>query len=121
MLLTRQRICSRRSIQAPTGVFPPNESAGLSARSCRPILRNGNPLLKFLGNAFTGERILQRPTPRHLWATGRPAENVLPNLTTTAVVPGSWAYEQRGQPNEEADCDSSCRCQEDSNDEKDSR
>ena len=29
----------------------------------RPILRNGNPLLKFLGNSFTGERILQRPTP----------------------------------------------------------
>ena len=25
----------------------------------RPILRNGNPLLKFLGNAFTGERILR--------------------------------------------------------------
>jgi len=41
----------------------------------------------------------------------RPAENVLPNLSTTAVVPGSWAYELRGQPNEEADCDSSCRCQ----------
>jgi len=38
----------------------------------RPILRNGNPLLKFLGNAFTGERILQGPTPRHLWATDRP-------------------------------------------------
>ena len=38
----------------------------------RPILRNGNPFLKFLGNAFTGERILQRPTPRHLWATDRP-------------------------------------------------
>jgi len=38
----------------------------------RPILRNGNPYLKFLGNAFTGERILQRPTPRHLWATDRP-------------------------------------------------
>jgi len=49
----------------------------------------------------------------------RPAENVLPNLPTTAVVPGSWAYEQRGQPNEDAaDCDSRCRCQEDSNDEK---
>ena len=30
----RQQICSRRPIQAPTGVFPPNESAGLSARSC---------------------------------------------------------------------------------------
>jgi len=38
----------------------------------RPILRNGNPLLKFLGNAFTGERILQRSTPRHLWATDQP-------------------------------------------------
>jgi len=34
MLLMRQQICSRRPIQAPTGVFPPNESAGLSARSC---------------------------------------------------------------------------------------
>ena len=38
----------------------------------RSILRNGNPLHKFLGNAFTGERILQRPTPRHLWATDGP-------------------------------------------------
>jgi len=38
----------------------------------RPIHRNGNPLPKFLGNAFTGVRILQRPTPRHLWATDRP-------------------------------------------------
>jgi len=36
------------------------------------IPRNDNPLLKFLGNAFTGERILQRPTPLHLWATDRP-------------------------------------------------
>jgi len=34
MLLMRQQMCSRRPIQAPTGVFPPNESAGLSARSC---------------------------------------------------------------------------------------
>jgi len=33
----------------------------------------------------------------------RPAENALPNLSTTAVVPGSWACEQRGQPNEESD------------------
>jgi len=30
----RQQICSRKPIQAPTGVFPPNKSAGLSARSC---------------------------------------------------------------------------------------
>ena len=38
----------------------------------RPIPRNGNPLPKFLRNSFTGERILQRPTPRHLWASDRP-------------------------------------------------
>ena len=38
----------------------------------RPVLRDGNLLLKFIGNAFTGERILQRPTPSHLWATDRP-------------------------------------------------
>ena len=38
----------------------------------RPLLRNGNPFLKFLGNAFTGERILLRLTPRHLRATDRP-------------------------------------------------
>jgi len=38
----------------------------------RPSLRNGNPFFKFHGNAFTGERILQRPTPRHVWATDRP-------------------------------------------------
>jgi len=36
------------------------------------------------------------------------------------VVPGSWAYEQRGQSNGESDCDSNCRCQEDSSNEKDS-
>ena len=30
----RQRIRSRRPIKAPTGAFPPNKSAGLSARSC---------------------------------------------------------------------------------------
>jgi len=30
----RQQICSRRPIQAPSSVFPPNKSAGLSARSC---------------------------------------------------------------------------------------
>ena len=33
---------------------------------------------------------------------------MLPNLSATAVVPGSWAYGPRDQPNEEADCDSSC-------------
>ena len=38
----------------------------------RPIPRNDNPLLKLLGKAFAGKQILQRPTPRHLWATDRP-------------------------------------------------
>ena len=32
----------------------------------RPVLRNGNPLLKFLGNAFTGERILQHYFSSHI-------------------------------------------------------
>ena len=31
---SNQQVCSRRPIQAPTDIFPPNESAGLSARSC---------------------------------------------------------------------------------------
>ena len=30
----RQQIRSRRPMKAPTGAFPPNKSAGLSARSC---------------------------------------------------------------------------------------
>ena len=34
VLLMSQQICSRRPIQAPSGVFPPSKSAGLSARSC---------------------------------------------------------------------------------------
>jgi len=37
----------------------------------------------------------------------RPAENALPNLSATAVAPGSWAYVRRGQPNEETDRKSS--------------
>ena len=31
----------------------------------------------------------------------RPAENALPNLSATAVAPGSWAYVRRGQPSED--------------------
>jgi len=38
----------------------------------RPIPRNGNLYVKLLGNAFTGECILQRPTPRHPLETARP-------------------------------------------------
>jgi len=30
----------------------------------------------------------------------RPAENALPDLSTAAVVPGSWAYEEFSQPYE---------------------
>ena len=55
----------------------------------RPVLRNGNPLLKFLGNAFTGERIPQRPTPRHLWASeAQGAVNIL--CIKFNFVRGSW-------------------------------
>ena len=35
-------------------------------------------------------------------SSGEVRENALPSLSTTAEVPGSWAYEKRGQPNEEA-------------------
>ena len=64
----------------------------------RPILRNGNPFLKFLGNAFTGERILQRPTPRHLWATDRPGicldkVHQLPSSSNYGKVP-IWALKR---------------------------
>jgi len=38
----------------------------------RPVLRNGEPLIELLGNALTFERVLQRPTPSHLWTTDRP-------------------------------------------------
>jgi len=51
----------------------------------------------------------------------QPAENLLPNLAITAVVPGSWAYERRGQPNEESDCSSSCQYREEVNEEEDLR
>jgi len=58
-----------------------------------------------LASAFSG--VLLYPTSS---VGNRPAENALPCFSATAVVPGSWAYEQRGQPNEEADCDSSGQC-----------
>ena len=45
-------------------------------------------------------------------------ENTIPNQSVTAVAPGSWAYVQRGQPNEESDYESKCRCQEYPNDGK---
>jgi len=60
---------------------------------------NCNPLLIFLGIAFICERILQ-PYPRSS-VGNRPADNTLPNFPGTAIVPGSWAYELRGEPNEE--------------------
>ena len=36
-----------------------------------PVLRNGKPFIELLGNALAFERVLQRPTLRHLWTTGR--------------------------------------------------
>jgi len=41
------------------------------ATPLRPILRNGNPLLK-AWKCLYGKRIFQRPTPRHLWSIDRP-------------------------------------------------
>jgi hypothetical protein len=38
----------------------------------RPVLGNGNPLIEFLRNALTTERVLQRPARSHLWTTNRP-------------------------------------------------
>jgi len=35
-----------------------------------PVLCNGKPFIELLGNALTFERVLQRPTPGHLWTTG---------------------------------------------------
>ena len=48
-------------------------------------------------------------------------ENAIPNQSVTAVAPGSWVYLRRGQPNEESDYESNCRCQECPSDGKDSR
>jgi len=72
----------------------------------RHVLRNGNPLLKFLGNAFTVKLNLQRPTPRHLWATDRPRLR----YATFQRLPWRPACEQRGRPNDEFDSDRSCQC-----------
>jgi len=39
--------------------------------------------------------------------------NAIPNQSVTDVAPGSsLAYMRRGQPNEESDYESNCRCQE---------
>ena len=70
----RQQIRSRRPIQAPTGVFPPNESAGLSARSCVTsqvheailwaIFAPGHVIHPSLARKRTGDaEIGWRPTP----------------------------------------------------------
>jgi len=50
--------------------------------------------------------------------TGRECDT---HQSVTAVAPGSWAYVRRGQPNEESDYESNCRCQECPSDGKDSR
>jgi len=34
-------------------------------------MANHEPYIELLGNALTFERVLQRPTPSHLWTTGR--------------------------------------------------
>jgi hypothetical protein len=102
-------ICSRGALQ-PSGIRRFGD--GVSQLSpLRPVLGNGDPLIENLRNALTFERVLQRPAPSHLWTTNR-STNAILNQSVTAVVPGSWAYVRRGQPNEESDYESNCRCQE---------
>jgi len=53
-----------------------------------PVLRNGEPLIELLGNALTFERVLQRPTPSHLWTTDRPrcAEIKKPDKSSLLIL-----------------------------------
>ena len=74
-----------------------------------------------LRNALTFERVLQRPTSSPKSSVDNQlAENATPNQSVTAVAPGSWACVRRGQPNEEPDYESKCRCQECPSDDRDS-
>ena len=66
----RQRIRSRRPMKAPTGAFPPNKSAGLSARSCVTfhIPEDGNEIFsRIAGETARGTlmfRLSKPETPR---------------------------------------------------------
>jgi len=40
--------------------------------TCVNLNLGGDPLIKFLRNALTFERVLQRPAPSHLWTSNRP-------------------------------------------------
>jgi len=62
-------IYSRGTLQ-PSGIR--RFGNGVSQLSpLRPVLGNGEPLIKILRNALTFERVLQRPAPSHLWTTAR--------------------------------------------------
>jgi len=109
------------------GVLQPSDikrfRMGVSLLSpLRPVHGNGEPLTELLGNALTLELRARSPAScLKSSVDNRPADNALLKLPATAVAPGSWAYVRRGQPNEETDCRSSCRCQEGPSDEKDYR
>jgi len=61
-----------RDILQPSGIR--RVGIGVSLLSpLWPVLRNGEPLIiELLGNTLTFERVLQRPTPSHLWTSDRP-------------------------------------------------
>jgi len=60
-----------RGVLQPSGIR--RFGIGVSQLSpLRPVLCNGKPLIEHLGNALTFERVLQRPTPSHLWTSNRP-------------------------------------------------
>ena len=65
----RQQIRSRRPIKAPTGDFPPNMSAGLSARSCVTSKVHEEAVLWAIFFAPAGHRLnvfLRRRAPADL-------------------------------------------------------
>ena len=62
-----------RSASCETLSWRARRMLGRPSSPLRPALCNGKPLIELLGNALTFERVLQRPSPSHLWTTDRPS------------------------------------------------
>ena len=59
-----------RGVLQPSGIR--RFGNGVSQLSpLRTVFGNDDPLIEFLLNALTFERVLQRPAPSHLWTTNR--------------------------------------------------
>ena len=59
-----------RGVLQPSGIRRFGNGAS-QLSPLRPVLGNVDPLIEFLRNALTSERVLQRPAPSHLWTTNR--------------------------------------------------